>query len=537
MKDMPFKILAMASFQMTGEIPWKKAPIAIDRMAIHAAIEEMGVSAYIPLPGQLCPAGGLDLHFKKLKDFHPDGLIQNTPFLSHLLEARHFLTDALTKKFSEQQIREGLNQWPDLPELEIPVASKKSQETQSAKSQSSASQTTAIDNILDMVALPGETPDSSPVTPPDIEPAGADQIDGIVQKILSCIFEDENFRASEAAWQGLKLVLPQAGTSDESNVLLEIVPITMGSLEETLNNMTARLIDNLPSLIIIDHAFDNSPHSISLLEKIADFSETLMVPAVVQAGPEFFQLDSWSDIKKLSFIPHHLEQAAYAKWQTLKSQPSANWVAVSCNRFLTRYPYGTNNLPRKCNFTENQLPWIGSVWGIAALIVQSFIAIGWPTRFTDWQNIRIENLALHTDNTPGEIPTEIVFDTDRLDQFARAGIMSLAAASNKDIAFLPKQTTMTGISFAYQLFVSRITQFILLCKESVPDDLSAQDLAAKLKQAFSQFWEKSGHSGPEFLDITAGTPDADGRIPLHIELQPSRKILPKGESMVMDFFW
>jgi hypothetical protein len=72
---------------------------------------------------------------------------------------------------------------------------------------------------------------------------------------------------------------------------------------------------------------------------------------------------------------------------------------------------------------------------------------------------------------------------------------------------------------------------------SFTDELSGEELESRLKKAFIQFWEKSGHSGPEFLDITAGNPDADGRIPLHIELQPSGKILPKGESIVMDFFW
>jgi hypothetical protein len=87
------------------------------------------------------------------------------------------------------------------------------------------------------------------------------------------------------------------------------------------------------------------------------------------------------------------------------------------------------------------------------------------------------------------------------------------------------------------MFVSRITQLVLWYKESFPEDLSAEELEIKLKAAFARFWEKSGHSGPEFLDIMAGNPDADGKVALHIELKPSGKILPKGESVVMDFFW
>lgn len=538
---MPFKILVMAPFQITGDTPWEKPPIPVDRMEPDAATADMGVSAFVSIPVELCPAGGLDLQFKKLKDFHPDGLVQNNSFLTHLLEAKQFLAQAVTKQLSESEIHAGMKQWPDLPLIQIQSAQKKSLDAQPPKTQPEKTQTAAIDNILNMVALPGDVPDpvseSDLMTPTGANQSGSGQIDEIVQQVLNLIFEDENFRTAEAAWRGLKLLLQQAGTSDENNVLLEIVPITMGSLEETLNNMTARLIDNLPALIIIDLPFDSSSFCTGLLEKIASFSETLMVPAVVQITPGFIHLESWNDISRLAFIPHHLEQPAYAKWQTLKSQPSANWVAVSCNRFLIRYPYGTNNLPRKFDFTENQLPWTGSVWAVAGLIAHSFVKTGWPTRFTDWQNIQIESLALHSSTAFGEISTEIILDMDRIDQFKRAGIIPLAAMANKDIVFTPKETTIAGVSLAYQMFVSRITHFVLWCKESFPEDLSGEELEPRLKKAFIQFWEKSGHSGPEFLDITAGNPDVDGRIPMHIELQPSRKILPKGESVVMDFFW
>ncbi|MBC2714104.1 MAG: hypothetical protein HF978_02240 [Desulfobacteraceae bacterium] len=534
---MPFKILAMAPFQMAGEIPWQKPPIVVDRMEIDAAMAMMGVSAYIPVPRQLCPAGGLDLQFKKLKDFHPDGLIQNNSFLSHLLEAKRFLSEAGAKQFSESEIHAGMKQWPDLseiwPKIRIQSAQKKAPKTQSPKIQ-----TDAIDNILNMVALPGKAPEPASIMPSGIMPSGSDQIDAIVQQVLHRIFEDDNFRAAEAAWRGLKLLLQQS-TSRKSDVNFEIVPVTLNTLEETISSLTPRLIDNLPSLIIIDLAFDNSSFCIGLLEKIAYFSETVMVPTVVQISPGFMQLKSWNDINRLSFIPHHLEQPVYAKWQALKNQPAANWLAVSCNRFLVRYPYGNDNLPRKCVFEEKHLPWTGPVWAISGLIAQSFTKTGWPTRLTDWQNIQIENLAIHTDAASGEIPTEVIFDNDRIDQFKRAGIISLAAIASKDIAFTPKETAMTGISLAYQLLVSRITQFILWCKDNFTDDLSGKELEARLKQAFIQFWEKSGHAVPETLDITAGNLNPDNRIPLHIELLPSRKILPlrEGDTIEMDFFW
>jgi predicted component of type VI protein secretion system len=171
------------------------------------------------------------------------------------------------------------------------------------------------------------------------------------------------------------------------------------------------------------------------------------------------------------------------------------------------------------------------------LIAQSFIKTGWPTRFTDWQDIKIDDLALDTGSATRPIPTEVSFTEDRIDQFRRAGIMPLAAIPNKDIAFTPTETTMGGASLSYQLLVSRITQFILWCRDNFPKDLSGDELEKGLRQAFSRFWEFSGHTGPENLEISAGRQKSDDRISLHIDLQPSRKILPFGEKIQLEFFW
>lgn len=523
---MPFKILAVAPFQITGEIIENPLPVPVNQATIDDAMAGMNVCAHIPIPSELCPAGALDCQFKKLKDFHPDGLVQNNPFLSHLMEAVQFLSDAQTKKLSEPEIRERMKQWPDLPEIRLsfekPTSGEKNSQTASSD---------AIDKILDMVSVPGASRAGS-----SLLSSGTAQIDAILEKVLSHIFEDKGFRAAESAWRGLSLLLHQA-SSEADDVAFEIVPATINSLDGLLTGLTVGLIDRLPSLIIIDLPFDNSPFCTGLLEKIAIFSETLMIPAMVQASSRFMHLDSWNDLKRLSFIPHHLEQPMFAKWQALKNQEAANWLAVTCNRFLVRYPYGPDNSPRKSDFKETQLPWNGTVWAVAALMVQSHIKIGWPTRFTQWQNFKIENLALHPGDASVVMPTETLFDEDRLDQMARAGIMALAAAKNKDMVFLPHETAVTGLSFAYQLFVSRITQLVLWCKDNLPDELSGEALENSVKTAFARFWEKSGRLLPENFQITVDRPDADNRIPIRIDFHPSRDILPSGERVVMDFFW
>lgn len=518
-RPLPFKILSMAPFGPNNG-PWTQPPVPVDNMDLDAAMDNLRICNYFSLPIELCPAGGVEIRFSKLKDFHPDTILQNNSFLAQLLEAKNYLTDPKNRTLSAYEKNQGLKKWSDLPLIQI----------QSEKKDSKTHSTHTLDNILDMVALPGERPGPSPKFQ-----TGSAQIDDILQQVLSHIFTHEDFRTSETAWRGLKLLLQQgAGASD---IKLEIVPVTLDTLEETLDNLMPNLIHHLPSLILIDLPFDNSPRCIGLLEKIAVFSETLMVPALVWITPRFLQMDSWDDLKKLPFLPHFLEEPVFAKWRGLKNQPAANWLAVTCNRFLARYPYGNENTPRKFPFYESLPLWAGPVWAASCLIAQSFSKTGWPTRFTHWQDIKVEDLALDTGSATQPIPTQVSFTEDRIDQFRRAGIMPLAAIPNKDIVFTPTETTMGGAPLSYQLFVSRVTQFILWCRDNFPKDLSEDELEKGLRQAFSRFWEFSGHTGPENLEITVGRRNSDDRIPLHIALQPSRKILPSGEIIQLEFSW
>jgi predicted component of type VI protein secretion system len=117
--SMPFKILALGPFRLNDDIPWTQPPVPIENMDLDTVMDKLGSSYYFQIPTDLCPAGGIDLRFAKLKDFHPDALIQNAPFFTHLLEAINYLTETKTQNLSITEKREGLKQWPDLPFIHI----------------------------------------------------------------------------------------------------------------------------------------------------------------------------------------------------------------------------------------------------------------------------------------------------------------------------------------------------------------------------------------------------------------------------------
>ena len=88
----------------------------------------------------------------------------------------------------------------------------------------------------------------------------------------------------ESVWQGIEYLLRQGMGNGEMS--LEIIPVS----QDTLDDLMTHLIEHLPSLILVDLPLDNSPRSLGLLEKIALFSETLLVPTLCWITPQFFYL-------------------------------------------------------------------------------------------------------------------------------------------------------------------------------------------------------------------------------------------------------
>ena len=519
--SIPFKILALAPFLGPDYPVWDKAPLDVSFNDLDRVIAEFGPTCAVAVPSDLYPDKHIELKFTKLKDFHPDNMVQNNPALQNLREAKDWIEKAGRNRLSTDQINTQLAQWPNLPPIRI--------ETTPLQPQPPSRD--SLDKILDIVALP----DAHSGLPSGTQ-AAARQIDTIIQKILKHIFGDINFRTLEASWRGLHLLLRQVNAG-ESDIRIEIAPVSDDSLNDTLAALAADMIDALPSLILVDLPFDSSPRNLELLERIAQLSEILLVPAITWIRPEFFHIDSWEDIRSLAFLPHHLEEAPFARWQSFKKKPSARWLTIACNRIAARYPYGKDNLPRSIPFEEKHPAWISPVWALGALISRSVIAIGWPTRFTDWQTVRLEDLPLNTQDPKKPLPVEANFDRDRIDQFIRSGIIPLAAEQGKDIAFVPDETTAADISLRYQLFVSRITQLVLWCRDHFEKGIKGADLETELQRAFKLFWETSGYSGPESLEILAGKPDPQGRVPVQIALKPSRQILASRDKVALDFLW
>ena len=515
----PFKVLAFGPFSIQGKDHPLQEPIRIDPTSLDQVMEKLDLSLSVFLAPDLCRWDRLPLRITRFKDFHPDRLIENHPSLKNLLEAKKFVEEAQARGLSGEEVYGRLKEWPDLP-----------MEFRFERTKRRGEVSSPVDNILEMVAMPGE----GPASPTGGRPFGA-QITLVLQQIMRSIFSDPSFRSLESAWQGLQFLMKQKGT--DRDIAFEIVPVSLDTLEETLNHLIPSLIDNLPSLILLDLPFDHSPRSLDLLEKVALFSETLLTPCLCWIVPKFLHLGQWGEIGRLPFLPHYFDEPAFAKWRRLKASSSAKWMAITCNRFLVRYPYGPDHPTKWVRLDESDYLWVSPVWAMGSLILQSFLNTGWPTLFTEWQAMRLGDLALHMIQGNQSIPTETNFSDERIDQFIRGGIAPLVSPLNKDFAFIPKETTVGGSSLGYQIFLSRITHFLFWCKDHFEKDLEPNLLEQNLRKAFSLFWEKSGALLPNRLEISVSRPETDQPSVVKMVVEPSRQMLPSGEKVELELNW
>jgi predicted component of type VI protein secretion system len=432
------------------------------------------------------------------------------------------LTQSQKDGLTAAQIRDGLNQWPDLPAIAVAE--------RTAARPAATTSSDAIDNLLNVVAMPDQQRMPKPKSVAETNPA-----DAIIQEVLAELFAQPRFRRLEAAWRGLRLLLQQGAIED--NVRVDIAAIHPETLDASLEALSAHLVNDLPGLILLDLPFDNSPLSAERLTAAAQWAATLMVPLVAWVPPDFFQIPTWDDLSTLPYLPHHLDDSAYAKFRALQQAHDSHWICLTCNRFLTRYPYGSDNRPRQINFVESESLWVPPVWALGTLVARAAATTGRPARFTDQRRFRVQDLALHPGKATKPVAVEHLMDRDRLDQMIRGGITPLTSEHGGDSAFIPQASTLAGTSLAYQLLTSQVTQFVLWCKDNLPAENDPSALETQLRLAFQVFSEQSTPNCLDYYTISSKGTNEEGRIPLTISVTFSAAFLPGQPPIELNLDW
>lgn len=498
------------------------SPLWIDSKELLDAPSRLQVSASIPVSGGIHPKQYLELRFDKVQDFRPDRIIRSNPYLRNILDARNYVREARKKGLSDSDVAPKLESWAGLPSLNFP----RLKERQKGRDYSSS----PVDEILKMVAV---SPQEETRASRGLKGVEA-QLNSFLSKALSEIFSDQNFKAMEAGWQGLSMLAKEGARAE---VQIGILPLTRDSLDDAIDELLGDLVMDLPSLILVDLPFDSSPRSMKSLERLGNLAETLMVPVLVWITQGFFHLDDWDQLETLGFLPHYLEQPPYGKWNELKKKTSAQWLTITCNRFLARFPYGSSYPAREVLFNEPLPPWISPVWALATLACRSISETGWPTRLSGSSQGVLEDLGLIDMGGSRVTPTEFSLSRDRVDQFLMAGIIPLCPIKNRDQAFFPSDRTLAGGRLPYQLVLTSMFQALIWCNEHLSRDLQGEELAREIEKVIIGFWEKIGSGGIEQFQVSVSMAEREKRGLVSISLKPSKGVLPSHEEIRFDMEW
>lgn len=525
----PYTILALGPFSPVPETGSSVPVISVETPTLQEAFRQLSPRLWVPAPADICPPGGLTLQPDSLKDITPDGLIRTTPYLKDLYDAGEFIAKGHTGGADPGDIAAQVqSSWPHLPlDLSIPTAS----------AQPAVRRGSAIDDILSMVAMPGGEPPGRPRSTGG--PAGwKRKVDDLLSANITCIFKNEEFRDFEAAWRGVECLCRRGGVQEEGGkVALKIVPVSAATLPATMESLAVALAADTPDLILIDQPLDNSPGGVETLERIAAFAATLLTPAAAWITPAFFHLGNWRELHRLPYLKNHLDDAVYAKWRKLREQPSGQWLALTCNRFLTRAPYGENNRPRSVAFAETEPLWISPVWALGTLAAQSINQFGWPSRLTDYMHARLKDLAVSVRDDETAAATETIFPDDRIRQFVEIGITPLAGAPGQDTAFMPKTAVASGASLLSQMFFARIIGFLIRLREDYEENGEGAEPVRFVMEALTAFFEATGQEGPDDLWVTAGPREEEATLPLEIAFTPPRAVSPDSRKLAFTFSW
>jgi hypothetical protein len=493
---------------------------------LDAAIAALAGTFRVAVPAAVCPEQGVDVPIAKLADFRPTGIALNCPYLRRILEAQALCDQAAHSGTSLAALGEQLRDaYGDLP---LDFALSATADPPAAK----ASDGVTIDAILDMVATEASRPAGS---------AGAAvwarELAGLASSVLGAILADPVFRAAEAAWRGVRLIWRHAGP--KSVLKLHLVSADAEALPGVLTRLAQSPPKVLPNLILVDAFLDAAPARLDTWNALAEAADSLLVPTAVALAPGFFHLDDWTELSRIGYPARVLDEAAFAKWRKLATDPGGAWLGAFFLRAALRPAYGPDNPARIAALTEAEPLWGSPVWLLGAAVAASLARSGWPHRFELDQGVVLGDLAVHVAGSRAMV-VETMLSDDRLLDFAKVGLTPLAGKSGSDRAFFRHATTLDGTPFPVRLLLNRALGFFFCCREDATLDATlaeagAEALATALRERFARFFQTTGHPAPADLTIDAAPADDGAR--LSIGFTPPADLAPSAGRLEFSFIW
>ncbi|EKW1657235.1 type VI secretion system contractile sheath large subunit [Citrobacter freundii] len=196
--------------------------------------------------------------------------------------------------------------------------------------------------------------------------------------------------------------------------------------------------------VVGNYSFNNTTADMKLLKYISAVSSMSHCPFLSSVSPEFFGLDSFTELPGIKDVAAIFEGPAYTKWRSLRESEDARNLGLTAPRFLLRHPYAPNENPIK-NFNYHEdvsrshehYLWGNTAFLLAANMAESFMSTRWcPNIVGPQSGGAVKDLPVHLYEAMGQlqakIPTEILITDRREYELAEQGFITLTMRKNSD---------------------------------------------------------------------------------------------------------
>jgi len=288
------------------------------------------------------------------------------------------------------------------------------------------------------------------------------QIDHLLSIQLNEVLHHPSFQKLEGTWRGLKYLLDQSETSEHLKIkilnankrellrdLQRAAEFDQSALFKKIYEEEFGVFGGAPfGSIIGDYEFGKGPEDVELLERVAQVAAAAHAPFISAASPEFFNIESYTNLDAPRDLGKVFDNTEYAKWKSFRANEDSRYVALTAPRVLMRLPYGKNTKPVEGFAYEEGVDgtdhsrylWANAAWALGARITNAFALYGWcaAIRGVEGGGL-VEGLPVHNFYTDeGDVamkcPTEVPITDRREKEMADLGFVPLVHCKGTDYA-------------------------------------------------------------------------------------------------------
>ncbi|MBJ5224807.1 type VI secretion system contractile sheath large subunit, partial [Salmonella enterica subsp. enterica serovar Typhimurium] len=163
-------------------------------------------------------------------------------------------------------------------------------------------------------------------------------------------------------------------------------------------------------------------------------------------APQFFGLNSYTELPTIKDLYSVFEGPAYRKWRALRESEDSRYLGLTAPRVLLRLPYSPTENPVKSFCYEEDVRhrhedylWGNTAFLLACSLTDSFSKYRWcPNIIGPQSGGAVKDLPVHLYESLGQIqakiPTEVLITDRREYELAEEGFISLTMRKDSDNA-------------------------------------------------------------------------------------------------------